>query len=85
MNADSNPSSSPRKGNSVEESKEKKQSVWSREEEKIFENSIAEIGLKWETIASRLPGKTIEEIKERYELLVKDIELIESGALDHLL
>ncbi|KAK9091139.1 hypothetical protein Sjap_024316 [Stephania japonica] len=58
---------------------------WSREEEKTFENAIAtywdENGSKnrWEKIASLVPGKTMEQVKRHYEVLVEDINSIEAG------
>lgn len=60
-------------------------SLWSREEEKAFENALAthsEESLDlWERIAADVPGKTLEEIKHHYELLVDDVNSIESGRI----
>ncbi|KAK2968806.1 hypothetical protein RJ640_028199 [Escallonia rubra] len=57
---------------------------WSFEENKLFENAIAECGEAnspgyFEKIASRVPGKTIYEVIKHYEALVEDVEMIESG------
>ncbi|KAL5983000.1 hypothetical protein ACLOJK_017080 [Asimina triloba] len=58
-------------------------SSWSREQEKAFENAIAthpeDCSDRWEKIAADVPGKTVAEIKHHYELLVEDINGIESG------
>lgn len=60
-------------------------SLWSREQDKAFENALAtypEDDLdRWEKIAADVPGKTIEEIKHHYEILVDDVNLIESGCV----
>ncbi|KAA8541170.1 hypothetical protein F0562_025223 [Nyssa sinensis] len=58
--------------------------VWSREEEKAFENAIAlhwaeDSKEQWEKIASMVPSKTIEELKQHYQLLVEDVSAIEAG------
>lgn len=59
--------------------------VWSREEEKAFENAIAihwideESEVQWEKIASMVPGKSLEELKQHYQLLVEDVSAIEAG------
>ncbi|KAL7227203.1 hypothetical protein ACSBR1_022138 [Camellia fascicularis] len=48
---------------------------WTFEENKLFENTLAEFNLNsidsFEKIASRIPGKTIDQIKEHYEALVE--------------
>lgn len=58
---------------------------WSREQDKAFENALAthpeDASDRWEKIAADVPGKTIEEIKQHYELLVEDINQIESGCV----
>ncbi|XP_021754754.1 transcription factor SRM1-like [Chenopodium quinoa] len=57
---------------------------WTREEEKAFENAIAthsidESNEEWDKVASMVPTKTIEEIKQHYEFLVEDVGAIEAG------
>lgn len=58
-------------------------SDWSREQEKAFENALAtypeDASDRWEKIAADVPGKSIKEIKQHYEVLVDDISQIESG------
>lgn len=60
-------------------------SIWSREQDKAFENALAtyteDSEDRWEKIAEDVPGKTLEEIKEHYELLVEDVNQIESGCV----
>ncbi|WOL18215.1 hypothetical protein Cni_G27008 [Canna indica] len=58
-------------------------SSWTREQEKAFENALAthpeDCSDRWEKIAADVPGKTIEDVKDHYELLVEDVNGIESG------
>uniref|UniRef100_A0A5B7BJT3 Transcription factor DIVARICATA n=1 Tax=Davidia involucrata TaxID=16924 RepID=A0A5B7BJT3_DAVIN len=60
-------------------------SVWSREQDKAFENALAtypeDSSDRWENIAADVPGKSLEEIKHHYELLVDDVNRIESGCV----
>lgn len=58
--------------------------VWSREEEKAFENAIAmhwvEISeQQWEKFAPMVPTKSIDDLKLHYQLLVDDVAAIEAG------
>ncbi|KAJ8535997.1 hypothetical protein K7X08_034398 [Anisodus acutangulus] len=58
--------------------------VWSRDEEKAFENAIGMHWIEgpeqqWEKISSMVPTKTIDEIKRHYQLLVDDVAAIEAG------
>lgn len=58
-------------------------SSWTREEDKVFENGLAIIPeddyYRWQKIAEMIPGKTVEEIKLHYDILVEDINDIEAG------
>lgn len=59
-------------------------STWTWEQNKAFEIAIAiysdDSEDKWEKIRSQIPGnKTIEEVKHHYQILLEDLELIESG------
>ncbi|ERN09373.1 hypothetical protein AMTR_s00029p00021500 [Amborella trichopoda] len=64
-------------------SDKKNSSVWTREQEKAFENALAihseESADRWEKIAAEVNGKTVADIKRHYELLVEDVNCIESG------
>ncbi|KAL7255522.1 hypothetical protein ACSBR1_009629 [Camellia fascicularis] len=56
---------------------------WTFEENKLFENTLAGFDLNsidlFEKIASGILRKTVDQIKEHYESLVEDVEMIESG------
>ncbi|KAL7090672.1 hypothetical protein ACP275_12G056200 [Erythranthe tilingii] len=56
---------------------------WTFEENKMFENALAEIDPSspafFENVGSRVPWKTIEDIKNHYQALIEDVGLIESG------
>ncbi|KAH0907681.1 LOW QUALITY PROTEIN: hypothetical protein HID58_039508 [Brassica napus] len=60
-------------------------SAWSREDDIAFERALAnhtdESEEKWENIAADVPGKSVDQIKEHYELLVEDVDRIESGCV----
>ncbi|KAK9051239.1 hypothetical protein SSX86_027865 [Deinandra increscens subsp. villosa] len=62
-----------------------KDSEWSREQDIAFENALVtypdeDDEDRWEKIAAVVPGeKTVDEIKNHYELLLEDLERIESG------
>lgn len=62
---------------------------WSFADAKAFENALAELGHDcpyfFQEIASRLPGKSIEQIKMYYDALVRDVEMIELGHFDQKL
>lgn len=68
----------------VEETKE---SVWTREQDVAFEEAIVtypdeDDEERWDKIAAEVPGeKSAEEIKNHYELLVEDVERIDSGVV----
>ncbi|KAH7849874.1 hypothetical protein Vadar_024235 [Vaccinium darrowii] len=56
---------------------------WTFEENKLFENAIAEFDHNssdiFRKIASRVPGKTIDQIMEHCKALVDDVDMIEQG------
>ncbi|KAL7002112.1 hypothetical protein U1Q18_003265 [Sarracenia purpurea var. burkii] len=60
-------------------------SGWTRDQDKAFENALATYPEdsvdRWEKILADVPGKSLEEIKHHYELLVDDINQIESGCV----
>ncbi|KAJ4908649.1 Duplicated homeodomain-like superfamily protein [Raphanus sativus] len=69
----------------VEEVSDGGSAAWSREDDIAFERALAshtdESDEKWEKIAADVPGKSVEQIKEHYELLVEDVSRIESGCV----
>ncbi|XP_071726129.1 protein RADIALIS-like 1 [Rutidosis leptorrhynchoides] len=56
---------------------------WTAEQNKAFENALAEFDKdtpdRWDNVAKAVPGKTVEEVKQHYELLVQDLNFIMSG------
>ncbi|KAL5726050.1 hypothetical protein ACHQM5_009121 [Ranunculus cassubicifolius] len=57
---------------------------WTREEDKAFEKAIAmhwkeDLKDQWEKIASFVPSKSMAEVKRHYELLLEDVNAIETG------
>ncbi|XP_010456658.1 PREDICTED: transcription factor DIVARICATA-like [Camelina sativa] len=58
-------------------------SSWSRDDDIALERALAiyddETQICWENIAAVVPGKTTEQIIERYNILVRDVMDIESG------
>ncbi|XP_047068338.1 transcription factor SRM1-like [Lolium rigidum] len=59
--------------------------TWTREQEKAFENALATLpdpddeAAMWDAIAAAVPGKSPEEVRRHYELLVEDVDGIEAG------
>ncbi|PKU86951.1 Protein RADIALIS-like 6 [Dendrobium catenatum] len=60
-------------------------STWTSEQNKLFERALAvydeETPERWEKVASAVGGKSAEEVKIHYELLVEDLKHIESGSV----
>lgn len=61
-------------------------SVWSREQDKQFEKAIATYpensSDRWEKVAADVAGKSVEDVKLHYELLIDDVNRIESGFVE---
>ncbi|KAI4347798.1 hypothetical protein L6164_008580 [Bauhinia variegata] len=59
---------------------------WTRFHDKLFELALVTVPEdspdRWEKIAEKMPGKSPEEMKYRYEALVRDVLAIESGFVD---
>ncbi|KAM0839050.1 hypothetical protein ACQ4PT_060577 [Festuca glaucescens] len=59
--------------------------TWTREQEKAFENALATLpdpddeAAMWDAISAAVQGKTPEEVRRHYELLVEDVDGIEAG------
>ena len=63
---------------------------WSWKENKLFELALAVVDEnhpeRWEMVAAMVGGeKSAGEVQEHYVILLEDLELIESGKLDHKL
>ncbi|KAJ8767151.1 hypothetical protein K2173_013548 [Erythroxylum novogranatense] len=58
-------------------------SSWTAEQNKDFERALAVFDKdtpdRWYNVAKAVGGKTAEEVKRHYELLVQDVKYIESG------
>ncbi|KAG5534466.1 hypothetical protein RHGRI_022560 [Rhododendron griersonianum] len=56
---------------------------WTFEENKAFESALAEVGLDspafFNHVASRVPSKSMDDIKRHYARLLQDVEMIEAG------
>lgn len=61
-------------------------SSWTREEDKLFENALVlfpeETPERWEKIASKVPGKSSDDVQKHYEDLVRDLREIDSGMVE---
>ncbi|RDX66986.1 Transcription factor RADIALIS, partial [Mucuna pruriens] len=64
-------------------SKDSPNSTWTAQDNKAFERALAvydkDTPNRWCNIARAVGGKTPEEIKRHYDVLVEDIRRIESG------
>ncbi|TKY57715.1 RADIALIS 1 [Spatholobus suberectus] len=58
-------------------------SVWTTKQNKKFENALAiydkDTPDRWQNLARAVGGKTVEEVKRHYEMLVEDLKQIEEG------
>ncbi|KAH7852926.1 hypothetical protein Vadar_031074 [Vaccinium darrowii] len=56
---------------------------WTFEENKVFENALAEFGLDspafFDHVAFKVPSKSMDQIKRHYACLLQDLEMIEAG------
>lgn len=65
-------------------------SGWSWEENKLFELALAVVDEqdpdRWEVVATMVGGKkSAEDVQKHYVILLEDLQVIESGKLDHKL
>ncbi|THU59423.1 hypothetical protein C4D60_Mb07t02000 [Musa balbisiana] len=62
-------------------------SSWTAKENKTFEKALAvydkDTPDRWHKIARAVGGKTAEEVKRHYELLVEDVRRIEAGQMPY--
>ncbi|KAJ1427463.1 SANT/Myb domain [Sesbania bispinosa] len=58
-------------------------SSWSAKQNKLFEKALAKYDKdtpdRWQNVAKAVGGKSAEEVKRHYELLLEDLRHIESG------
>ncbi|CAL9050409.1 unnamed protein product, partial [Musa banksii] len=63
-------------------------SGWTAKENKTFERALAvydkDTPDRWHNIARAVGGKTAEEVKRHYDLLVEDIRRIEAGQMPYV-
>lgn len=56
---------------------------WTTKQNKAFEKALAvydqDTPDRWSNVAKAVGGKTADEVKRHYELLVEDVKFIESG------
>lgn len=62
-------------------------SGWTAKQNKAFEKALAvydkDTPDRWYNVAKAVGGKTPEEVKRHYELLVEDVKYIESGQVPY--
>lgn len=60
---------------------------WTRKENKLFERALAiydqDTPDRWNNVARAVGGKSAEEVRRHYELLIRDVNDIESGRYPH--
>ncbi|KAB2088084.1 hypothetical protein ERO13_A04G130800v2 [Gossypium hirsutum] len=61
-------------------------STWTPKQNKLFEKALAQFDKdtpdRWQNVAKAVGGsKTAEEVKRHYEILIQDLEHIESGRI----
>ncbi|XP_019708034.1 protein RADIALIS-like 3 [Elaeis guineensis] len=63
------------------------ESSWTARQNKLFEEALAKYDRdtpdRWQKVANAVGDKSVEEVKRHYELLIKDINYIESGRAQH--
>ncbi|CAN8257701.1 unnamed protein product [Cochlearia groenlandica] len=69
--------------NSISTSRSGSNSSWTAKQDKKFEVALAKYDKdtpdRWQNIARAVGGKSAEEVKRHYELLLRDVNDIESG------
>ncbi|OAY72494.1 Transcription factor RADIALIS [Ananas comosus] len=58
-------------------------SSWTAKQNKLFERALAvydkDTPDRWQNVARAVEGKSAEEVKRHYEMLVEDLKHIEAG------
>ncbi|KAM0967799.1 hypothetical protein ACFX13_016543 [Malus domestica] len=56
---------------------------WTARQNKLFENALAvydkDTPDRWHNLARAVGGKSVEEVKRHYQMLVEDVSKIEAG------
>ncbi|KAL6347835.1 hypothetical protein AAG906_037564 [Vitis piasezkii] len=56
---------------------------WTPKQNKLFEKALAlydrDTPDRWQNVANAVGGKSAEEVKQHYEILIRDLKHIESG------
>lgn len=64
---------------------ENKSGIWTQQENKLFENALAQFDSRtpnrWERIAAMLPGKNVNDVISHYRDLEEDVNHIEAGLI----
>ncbi|KAJ1393667.1 SANT/Myb domain [Sesbania bispinosa] len=60
-------------------------SSWTPKQNKLFEKALAKYDKdtpeRWQNVAKAVGGKSAEEVKRHYEILLEDLRHIESGRI----
>ncbi|GKU94503.1 hypothetical protein SLEP1_g7995 [Rubroshorea leprosula] len=58
-------------------------SSWTPKQNKLFEKALAKYDKdtpdRWQNVAKAVGGKSAEEVKHHYEILIRDVRDIENG------
>ncbi|KAK7264290.1 hypothetical protein RJT34_31897 [Clitoria ternatea] len=58
-------------------------STWTPKQNKLFEKALAKYDKdtpdRWQNVAKAVGGKSVDEVKRHYEILLEDLRHIESG------
>ncbi|XP_050372172.1 protein RADIALIS-like 3 [Argentina anserina] len=62
-------------------------SSWTPKQNKLFEKALAlydkDTPDRWQKVARAVGGKSAEEVKRHYEILIEDVKHIESGRIPY--
>ncbi|KAL4333166.1 hypothetical protein GQ457_07G026370 [Hibiscus cannabinus] len=60
-------------------------SYWTPNQNKLFERALAiydkDTPDRWQKVAAAVGGKSVEEVRRHYDILVRDLMYIESGRI----
>ncbi|KAK8642426.1 hypothetical protein V6N13_011769 [Hibiscus sabdariffa] len=60
-------------------------SYWTPKQNKLFERALAiydkDTPDRWQKVAAAVGGKSVEEVRRHYDILVRDLMYIESGRI----